>query len=69
MATPRTIYACQACGYQSSKWLGRCPECGAWSSLVEELREPLRASAVAVRGAGGAALVPLAEVEQEAVVR
>jgi DNA repair protein RadA/Sms len=68
MAAPRTIYACQACGYQSSKWLGRCPECGAWSSFVEELREPLRASAAAARG-GGAVLVPLAEVEQEEVVR
>jgi DNA repair protein RadA/Sms len=32
----RTIYICQSCGYQSSKWLGRCPECEQWSSLVEE---------------------------------
>lgn len=68
MAAPRTIYACQACGYQSSKWLGRCPECGAWSSFVEELREPLRSSAAA-RGGGGAVLVALSEVEQEEVVR
>jgi DNA repair protein RadA/Sms len=32
----RTIYICQSCGYQSSKWLGRCPECEEWSSFVEE---------------------------------
>jgi DNA repair protein RadA/Sms len=32
----RTIYICQSCGYQSSKWLGRCPECEQWSSFVEE---------------------------------
>ncbi len=32
----RTIYICQTCGYQSSKWLGRCPECEQWSSFVEE---------------------------------
>ncbi len=32
----RTIYSCQSCGYQSSKWLGRCPECEQWSSFVEE---------------------------------
>ncbi|HXH14164.1 MAG TPA: DNA repair protein RadA [Alphaproteobacteria bacterium] len=32
----RTIYLCQNCGYQSAKWLGRCPECGQWSSFVEE---------------------------------
>ena len=33
----KTIFSCQQCGYQSRKWLGRCPECGAWESLVEEL--------------------------------
>jgi DNA repair protein RadA/Sms len=32
----RTIYICQGCGYQSGKWLGRCPECEQWSSFVEE---------------------------------
>jgi DNA repair protein RadA/Sms len=32
----RTIYICQSCAYQSSKWLGRCPECEQWSSFVEE---------------------------------
>jgi len=33
---PRTIFACQDCGNQSSKWLGRCPECGNWNTYVEE---------------------------------
>jgi DNA repair protein RadA/Sms len=32
----RTVYICQSCGYQSSKWLGRCPECEQWSSFIEE---------------------------------
>jgi DNA repair protein RadA/Sms len=32
----RSIYICQSCGYQSRKWLGRCPECEQWSSFVEE---------------------------------
>jgi DNA repair protein RadA/Sms len=32
----RTVYICQSCGYQSRKWLGRCPECEQWSSFVEE---------------------------------
>src|SRR5947209_10271487 len=31
-----TIFICQACGHQSRKWLGKCPECGEWNSLVEE---------------------------------
>ncbi|MCX5697761.1 MAG: DNA repair protein RadA [Candidatus Omnitrophica bacterium] len=32
----RTLFTCQNCGYQSSKWLGKCPECNSWNSLVEE---------------------------------
>lgn len=35
---PKTKYrfVCQNCGYMAAKWLGRCPECGAWDTLVEE---------------------------------
>src|SRR5476649_577193 len=33
---PKSIFACQECGSQSQKWLGRCPDCGAWNSFVEE---------------------------------
>jgi DNA repair protein RadA/Sms len=32
----RTVFACQHCGFQSPRWLGRCPDCQAWNSLVEE---------------------------------
>jgi len=41
----RTVFACQACGFESSKWLGRCPDCGEWNSMVEErqLVAPARA--------------------------
>jgi DNA repair protein RadA/Sms len=41
----RTVFACQECGAQSAKWLGRCPECGAWNSMVEE--RPVPASVTA----------------------
>ena len=36
MKPPKTVYACNECGSQSQKWLGRCPDCGAWNSYVEE---------------------------------
>jgi len=36
MARTRTAFVCQACGYQSPRWLGRCPACDGWSTLVEE---------------------------------
>src|SRR3954454_8093785 len=33
---PATVYVCQNCGHQSRKWLGKCPDCGAWTSFIEE---------------------------------
>jgi DNA repair protein RadA/Sms len=39
MAKAKIIYTCQSCGYQSPKWLGRCPDCHQWNSLVEERQE------------------------------
>src|SRR6266436_1545674 len=32
----KIVFSCQQCGYQSPKWLGKCPDCGQWNSLVEE---------------------------------
>ncbi len=52
MARSATVFACQTCGAQSSKWLGRCPECGQWNSYVEELRsEPERPASVTASAA------------------
>ena len=36
----KTVFACQECGAQAQKWLGRCPDCGAWNSMVEERPVP-----------------------------
>lgn len=37
MAKPRTtVYFCQSCGYESSKWMGQCPGCREWNTFVEE---------------------------------
>lgn len=41
MRQQKARYVCQSCGYQSAKWLGRCPECGEWNSMVEELVTPV----------------------------
>ncbi len=54
----RTIYICQSCGYQSSKWLGRCPECEQWNSFVEE-RISIRSQRQQGKGASSGA-VPVA---------
>jgi len=41
----KSIYICQNCGYQSSKWLGKCPECGNWNTFSEEIQEKTIAAA------------------------
>ena len=33
----KSVFICQNCGYQAPKWLGRCPDCGTWSSMAEEV--------------------------------
>ena len=37
MAKAKSIYACTACGYESPRWVGRCPSCGAWNTLEESV--------------------------------
>src|SRR5712664_988723 len=48
----KSVSACQACGSESSKWLGRCPDCGDWNCFVEERQEA--ASSARAKGPGPA---------------
>lgn len=47
MKPPKIVFVCQECGAQSPKWLGRCADCGAWNSFVEERAEDGSAAAPA----------------------
>ncbi|WPC41787.1 DNA repair protein RadA [Clostridium sp. JS66] len=38
MAKNKTIFVCQECAYESLKWLGKCPNCNSWNSMVEETK-------------------------------
>ncbi|EAH6127290.1 DNA repair protein RadA [Campylobacter jejuni] len=42
MAKNKILFECQACGNQQSKWLGKCPDCGAWDSFVELKAEQIK---------------------------
>lgn len=42
MAKAKVKYVCQSCGQASVKWAGRCPGCGEWNTLVEEVEQPVR---------------------------
>ena len=39
MAKSKYVYTCNQCGYESSKWNGKCPSCGAWNSFEEEIAD------------------------------
>jgi DNA repair protein RadA/Sms len=39
LAKTKVAYFCQSCGFESPKWLGKCPSCGQWNTLVEEIIE------------------------------
>ncbi|RNC72254.1 MAG: DNA repair protein RadA [Desulfuromonadales bacterium] len=62
-----TLYVCQSCGYQSAKWLGRCPDCAAWNSLVEEVRS--RSKGTVAASHAGSAPVSICDVACEAEAR
>ena len=68
MAKIKTHFACQQCGYQAPRWMGRCPECGSWGTLVEE-----RPAVAGARGGSlrqpSAAPVPVTDIQRPALMR
>ena len=67
MSKLRALFICQQCGYQAIKWAGRCPSCGAWNALVEEVVE--EQPRTATRVAEAVAPTSLAAVSLEDAVR
>ena len=72
MARDRTIYTCGECGATSPKWLGQCPACNAWNTLVETVAETAAAGTRNQRFqalARGAPVATLADIEASDVER
>lgn len=77
MAKDKTLFTCNACGATSPRWLGKCPGCGAWNSLVETVAESASPSknrlASTPQGYAGLAnaqpVTPLAAIEAQDVAR
>ena len=69
MAKEKTSYVCNECGATSPRWLGKCPSCGAWNSLVETVAEQVTAGGSKNRlSAGFSALAPSAAVQALAAI-
>ncbi len=58
MAKTRTIFVCQQCGAQQSRWMGKCPDCGTWDSLVEQI-ETKSSGRGSIRESGSAGARPV----------
>ena len=71
MAKAKTVFVCSSCGYETVKWLGRCPECGEWNSLVEEERAQAPVSEKKLKRApgSGAEAVRIDEIPDGAMKR
>lgn len=72
MAKGSSIYSCQQCGYESTKWFGRCPDCGEWNSAVESVASlSLSTSKRWGKKAAGEAKTPIAlsDVKTSRIVR
>ncbi|MCU0931913.1 MAG: DNA repair protein RadA [Serpentinimonas sp.] len=62
MAKDKTSYACNECGGTSPRWLGKCPHCGAWNSLVEVAATPAASASKNRLSAGVQGLAPASEL-------
>ena len=69
MAKVKVEYTCTACGFSSPKWLGKCPDCGQWGSLVEEVAAAETKYRVASEGFPASKPVSLTEVTESASER
>ena len=69
MAKPRTRYVCENCGATQPRWMGRCPECGEWNTLLEQAVEGSPRGSGAARAGRGPLLLsraqPLATIAPE----
>ena len=74
MAKEKTIYLCGSCGYETPRWMGKCPGCGSWNTLEEQAPQMQPASAVQAkalkqRPGTGAKAMRLDEISEENSVR
>ncbi|MFA5932483.1 MAG: DNA repair protein RadA [Microgenomates group bacterium] len=69
MAKTNTSFICQQCGYHSPSFLGRCPECGTWNSLVETISEDRKIGVSAGRQISAAKIINLKDVEKQKYAR
>ncbi len=64
--TGKSVWYCTSCGNESPKWMGRCPACGEWNTMVEAPAAARKASSEPVRGQGANRPARLGEIDNSA---
>ncbi len=69
MAKIITKYVCQTCGYNSPRWVGKCPNCSEWNTFVEEAPSSLKVTRKPAGARSNIDPVPLSEIDQDEIPR
>src|SRR5258708_4295157 len=71
MAKSLSTFVCQSCAYESPRWAGKCPNCGAWNSFIEEAahKSDARGAGAPRRHARAISAVPLSMIEPAGELR
>lgn len=67
----KTIYICSSCGYETPKWLGKCPDCGEWASLEEHVKQDIvqKSTKVLARTAQSVTSYSIGEIKTDTELR
>ena len=73
MAKKKTLFECQACGFQSPRWMGKCTSCNEWESMIELSTEQIKflkdsSSHSSVKSARSKAK-PITQIEEDNITR
>ena len=72
MAKKKTLFECQACGFQTPRWMGKCPSCGEWDSIVELTKEQiefLQKSSKSSSNTSAPIAKPITEIDEDNIQR
>ncbi|MBQ4119710.1 MAG: DNA repair protein RadA [Clostridia bacterium] len=62
-AKSKTVYVCRECGYETPKWMGKCPSCNSWSTLEEDVRMPVASAKTASVMPSTLSVKPLSKID------
>ena len=69
MAKKKSLFECQACGFQNAKWLGKCPNCGSWDGFLELNQSQIESLKEISSTPANSKAVPITQVKSETIER